>query len=329
MAAFGAGVATLPYRGVLDRLRGEPGSAVVLTIVDSAAALKSGQKPETMSVQRCFTLGSPRRPFVSSVPPSPLFGPTAPIVATAPGLELASKQEDVAPQPHSSAAMHTRATASLQRAQHKCRATGAATCSGCDHLPPTRSTKPYRRSLTGASHDALDAPRAHADTCGHMQPVSTRPATRGSSTPDLAATPPTRCRSTLLSAVPAATAATKAPSAGRDEKPPQPSAQTATKAPSQGDGVFATPNLPLRTLRIPRSLSKRIRSRSPTLFFDAAQPHPRADKRQAVTRQAPKAPNLNASVLQLRQKVSLETKAPNAPHSPQILRSASASWIEL
>jgi hypothetical protein len=45
-------VETQPFKSVLAKLRGEPGSTVYITVVDSPTALKSGQEPRSIGVQR-------------------------------------------------------------------------------------------------------------------------------------------------------------------------------------------------------------------------------------------------------------------------------------
>ena len=55
------GVATLPFKTVLARFRGRPGSVVLLSVVDSAASLKAGQEPQTIGVQRFAACTSVRR----------------------------------------------------------------------------------------------------------------------------------------------------------------------------------------------------------------------------------------------------------------------------
>lgn len=45
----------MPFKTVLAKFRGRPGSVVLLSVVDGASALKSGQEPETIGVQRFAT----------------------------------------------------------------------------------------------------------------------------------------------------------------------------------------------------------------------------------------------------------------------------------
>jgi hypothetical protein len=64
-----AGLATLPFKSVLSKFRGTPGSMVVLTVVDSAMGLKCGQEPQTVVVQRFRAPASIRRPALQPQAP--------------------------------------------------------------------------------------------------------------------------------------------------------------------------------------------------------------------------------------------------------------------
>jgi hypothetical protein len=77
-----AGLETLPFKSVLAMFRGNPGSNVSLSIVDSASALKSGQEPRWVDVQRYLAPTTSRRQafatntVASCVPSTP---PSAPL----------------------------------------------------------------------------------------------------------------------------------------------------------------------------------------------------------------------------------------------------------
>ena len=55
------GLETLPFKSVLAMFRGSPGSMVSLSMVDSASALKSGQEPNWVDVQRYLAPATSRR----------------------------------------------------------------------------------------------------------------------------------------------------------------------------------------------------------------------------------------------------------------------------
>ena len=55
------GLATLPFKSVLAKFRGSPGSTVSLSVVDNAITLKSGVAPRTIEVQRFLAPARTRR----------------------------------------------------------------------------------------------------------------------------------------------------------------------------------------------------------------------------------------------------------------------------
>ena len=66
MNAHTPGLATLPFKSVLAKFRGNPGSRVSLSVVDSATALKSGVAPRTIEVQRFLAPARTRRQAFSA-----------------------------------------------------------------------------------------------------------------------------------------------------------------------------------------------------------------------------------------------------------------------
>ena len=60
------GVATLPFKSVLAKFRGRPGSTVSLSVVDSAMAFKSGLASRTIEVQRFLAPAKTRRQAFSA-----------------------------------------------------------------------------------------------------------------------------------------------------------------------------------------------------------------------------------------------------------------------
>ena len=92
------GLATLPFKSVLAKFRGPLGSVALLTVVDSAAALKAGQEPQVVGVQRFRSSATMRRPALPAKElPNTCVAPAA--ASSQPVVETYDKSSSFAPVP--------------------------------------------------------------------------------------------------------------------------------------------------------------------------------------------------------------------------------------